>query len=112
MKALSNDLRKRILEAWQKEKKSFRQIARRFAVNHMTVARLIKLYEETGTIVPRPRPGKKGKSGFHYLGKKFLMEYIQKKPDATLKELCFQYEKKFSISFALSTMSMQLKSLA
>ena len=52
MKALSLDLRKRIVEAYQRGEGSQRQLARRFAVSRSSVERLLKRFRTTGSVTP------------------------------------------------------------
>src|SRR5947199_144686 len=57
MQPLSNDLRKRILEAVDNNEGSRRKLAVRFKVNTATITKLLRLRRETGSIEPRPHAG-------------------------------------------------------
>src|SRR3954454_3664548 len=57
MQPLSNDLRKRILEAVDNKEGSLRKLAARFKVNTSTITRLLRLRRETGSFEPRPHGG-------------------------------------------------------
>jgi transposase len=57
MRPLSNDLRKRILEAVDNHEGSRREIARRFKVDVSCITRLLQLRRQTGSITPRPHGG-------------------------------------------------------
>jgi transposase len=57
MKAISPDLRHRIVAAYERGEGSQRQIAERFAVGEATVERLVRLKRETGTLDPKPHAG-------------------------------------------------------
>ena len=57
MQPLSNDLRKRILEAVDNEEGSRRKLAARFKVNASTITKLLRLRRETGSFEPRPHAG-------------------------------------------------------
>jgi len=57
MKPLSNDLRRRILDAVDNRDGSRRQLAARFRVNVSTITRLLQLRRETGSSEPRPHGG-------------------------------------------------------
>src|SRR3954453_10547392 len=57
MQPLSNDLRKRILEAVDNREGSRRKLAVRFKVNTSTITNLLRLRRETGSIDPRPHAG-------------------------------------------------------
>ena len=55
MQPLSNDLRKRILEAVDNKEGSRRKLASRFKVNTATITKLLRLRRETGSYEPRPQ---------------------------------------------------------
>ncbi|ABG50074.1 transposase [Trichodesmium erythraeum IMS101] len=57
MKPYSIDLRKKIIEIWEKEKISIRKLAQRFGVSKSFIQKLIKKYQETGDIRPLTRGG-------------------------------------------------------
>jgi len=83
---LSLDLRQRILGAFLEGKEGRAAIARRFGVHPLTVSRLIRLYEETGSVNPRPHGGGKPAA---FGGEKLeqLRQLVAQQPDATLEEL-------------------------
>ena len=86
MKPLSNDLRERILAAFDRHEGSYRKLAARFSVNVSTITKLLKLRRETGSIEPRPHAG-----GVEPIldakGLKRLRRLVEKTPDATLEQL-------------------------
>jgi transposase len=53
----SEDLRRRIIEAWRKKGLSTDELAERFDVGTATVKRLKRRYTETGSIAPKPHGG-------------------------------------------------------
>jgi N-methylhydantoinase A len=57
MQPLSNDLRKRILDAVDKREGSRRKLAARFSVNTSTITKLLQLRRQTGSFEPRPHGG-------------------------------------------------------
>src|SRR4051812_15092750 len=57
MQPLSNDLRKRILDAVDNNEGSRRNLAARFKVNTSTITKLLRLRRETGSYQPRPHGG-------------------------------------------------------
>src|SRR3954447_15762101 len=57
MQPLSNDLRKRILDAVDNNEGSRRKLAARFKVNTSTITKLLRLRAETGSYQPRPHRG-------------------------------------------------------
>src|SRR4051812_19536101 len=57
MQPLSNDLRKRILDAVDNREGSRRKLAARFKVNTSTITKLLRLRRETGSYEPPPHSG-------------------------------------------------------
>src|SRR5947209_4781864 len=86
MRPLSNDLRKRILEAVDNKEGSRRKLAARFKVNTSTITKLLRLRRETGSFEPRPHAG-----GFAPALSGDALErlrgLVEKTPDATLEAL-------------------------
>lgn len=86
MKALSIDLRERILATYDKENATREQVAKRFRVSLGMVKKLIQQRRHTGDIGSRR----------HFCGRKprileshrsQMRDFVNKKPDITLKEL-------------------------
>jgi transposase len=103
MKAISEDLRKRILETIQRGDGSLRQIARRFLVSVSFITRLLQLHRSTGSLEPRPHGG----GNPPILSPEDLQqlrELVQKQPDATLEEL----RQRLGVSCSLMTISRAL----
>jgi transposase len=57
MVPLSDDLRRRIVRAWQKKGLSTEELAELFDVGTATIKRLKRGYRETGSIAPKPHGG-------------------------------------------------------
>jgi transposase len=57
MKAYSLDLRQKIVDVYQNELISQRQLAKRFSVTKSFVIKLLKQYRATGSIKPLPHGG-------------------------------------------------------
>jgi transposase len=53
----SIDLRQRVINAYKAKEGSQRQIAKRFQVSESFLKRLIRRYQETGSVKPRPHGG-------------------------------------------------------
>jgi transposase len=103
MKAISEDLRKRILDTIQRGDGSLRQIARRFLVSVSFITRLLQLHRSTGSLEPRPHGG--GNPPILSLEDlQQLRELVQKQPDATLEEL----RQRLGVSCSLMTISRAL----
>jgi transposase len=82
---LSNDLRKRIIEA-KLRGNTEDKIAREKEVNKSTVTKLWALYRKTGSYAARPNPnGRKPKLSPQQLEQ--ITNTINDKPDITLQEL-------------------------
>jgi len=85
-KALSIDLRQRIVDAFNRGEGCRAEIARRFGVCAPTVANLVRLHQETGSVSPRPHGGGNPAA---YSGEKLerLRLLVAQHADATLEEL-------------------------
>ena len=86
MQPLSNDLRKRILDAVDNREGSRRKLAVRFKVNTSTITKLLRLRRETGSFEPRPHAGGVPPT----LGQDALERLrglVEETPDATLETL-------------------------
>jgi transposase len=59
MKAYSTDLRQKIIDVYEDEPISQRQLAKRSSVATSFIIKLLKQYRETGTIEPKPHGGGK-----------------------------------------------------
>lgn len=86
MQPLSNDLRKRILEAVDNNEGSRRKLAVRFKVNTATITKLLRLRRETGSFEPRPHGGGVEPTLDHDALRR-LRELVETNPDATLESL-------------------------
>jgi transposase len=86
MRALSYDLRQRIVDARKAGGLSLGQIARRYDVPRSTVQSVLEHYRDTGTIEPRPgNPGRR--AAFEGQALRRLEQDVLAHPDATLEEL-------------------------
>jgi putative transposase len=59
MKAYSIDLRQKVIDAYNNQEGSLRQLAKRFSVSLSFVQRLLKRYHQSGTVEPKPHGGGK-----------------------------------------------------
>src|SRR3954470_11414014 len=106
MKAISEDLRKRILDTIQRGDGSLRQIARRFLVSVSFITRLLQLHRSTGSLEPRP-PGGGNPAVLSPEDLQQLRELVRKQPDATLEEL----RPRLGVSCSLMTIARALRKL-
>lgn len=104
--AISNDLRKRIMEA-KEQGKSHAKIAEEMRVNKSTITRLMALYRETGSYEPRPlNNGRKPRLDESTLQK--IRERIEKQPDIALQELIDDLELPVSVPALCKTINKKL----
>jgi transposase len=108
MKALSNDLRNRLIAARKAGEGSIKNLAIRFKVSVSALQRLINRHKETGKVDPLPRGGgNPAKIPDSELYK--LKELVKEKPDRTIKELTFEWNKRNIIPITASSISRSLK---
>src|SRR3954452_4773653 len=86
MLPLSNDLRKRILDAVDNREGSRRKLAARFKVNTSTITKLLRLRRQTGSYEPRPHGGG-GAPTLDGDALERLRSLVEQTPDATLEAL-------------------------
>jgi transposase len=81
---LSNDLRRRLVECVE-EGQSRREAASRLKVAASSAVNVMKRWQETGSVEPRPRGGfRHGKLRPH---REFILGLVEKRPDMTMPEL-------------------------
>ena len=87
MKALSIDLRKRIVEAYKAGQVSYKAVAERYGVSAGTVRNLVKLKQSTGSLSPRydQVPGPPPKITKEKQSE--MVKLISNKPDLTLEQI-------------------------
>ena len=103
MKAYSLDLRQKIVDVYQNESISQRQLAKRFSVTKSFVIKLLKQYRETGNLKPLPHGGgARLKVNSEQL--QILSELIEEKNDATLEELCQMFYLRTQVVVSRATM--------
>ena len=110
MKPYSLDLRQKIIETYEENNLSQRELAKRFRVALSFIQKLIKQWRETGDLNPRPHGGgqKLKLAGDQII---LLGDLVQEKNDATLDELRKQLEEKTQAVVSNSTISRILKRL-
>jgi transposase len=86
MNPYSNDLRERIIQAYDRKIVTQKEVAERFGVSVPWVKKLLRHYRETGSVAPRPY--KRGRKPV-FEGEKLeeLKNQVRKDPGATLQEL-------------------------
>lgn len=97
------EFRQKIIEVYEKESISIRNLAERFCVAKSFIQKLIKQYKETGDIHPYTQGG----SPEPKLNQEQLLdlvEIIEANNDATLEELCDLLEEKVEVRVSRATM--------
>ena len=84
--ALSNDLRKRVVEAVVVDGLSRNAAARLFKVSIASAVRWVKQFETSGDISPKPSGGDR-RSGRIEAHHDYLMGLIRRRPDITMLEV-------------------------
>jgi len=103
MRPYSVDFRQKIIDVWEKEKISIRELAKRFDVAKSFIQKLLKQYQETGDIRPRPQGGSPPtKLNSEQLV--ILVEIIEANRDATLEELSNLLYEKTQIKVSRATL--------
>ena len=110
MKPSSQDLRLRIVQAYEREEGSMRQLATRFAVRLSCVCDLITGHRATGNVAPKPHGGGYPAT-LHPAGLEVVRELVQAEPDATLNELCTRLHAATQVTVSRPTMSRLLRQL-
>ena len=110
MRPYSVDFRQKIIDVWEKERISIRELAKRFNVAKSFIQKLLKQYQETGDIRPRPQGGSPP-SKLNSEQLVILVEIIEANRDATLQELSNLLSEKTQIKVSRSTLGRITKKL-
>ena len=106
----SQDLRRRVINAYYNREGSQRQLAKRFQVSLTFVRNLLRHYRQTGTIEPKKHGGGiKTKIDNH--GFSVIEQMIQQKPDLIFSELCQFLKEKTGVKVSTSTMYRYVQKL-
>ncbi len=106
----SIDLRQRVINVYQAEEVTQRELAERFQVSQSFVTRLIRRHQQTGTIKPKSRGGgAKAKIEVPQLGQ--IEQLVEEQSDVLLRELCERWEEQTGIKVSISTMHRRLQKL-
>ena len=108
MRAYSIDLREKVVEAYDREVGSQRQIAEIFGVSRSFVEKLLHRRRTTGGIAPLPHGGG-GKPVLDGEALSLVSQLVEKEPDATLEELCEAVHRDRGIRVSVSNMCTRLK---
>ena len=103
MQPYSIDLRKKIIEVYEQEKISIRNLAKRFYVAKSFVQKLLKQEQQTGDISPK-RQGGNSPPKVQGADLVTLTEIIENNNDATLEDLCELLKAETGIKVSRATM--------
>jgi transposase len=110
MKPYSQDLRLRIVPAYERREGSMRQLATRVAVSLSGVCALITRHRATGSVAPTPHGGGYPAT-LHPAGLAAVRGLVQGEPDATLKERCARLHTATQVTVSRPTTSRLLRKL-
>lgn len=110
MKPYSLDLRQKIVDSYENQEGSIRQLAKRFKVSPDCVRRLLKRYYTEGTIEPKSYSGGNQPS-LQPLHLSVLTNLVQEDNDATLVQLNHRLQAKTGLQVSTSTISRGIKKL-
>ena len=101
--AYSEDLRGRVIAAWEAKEGSQRQLAKRFKVSLSFVRNLLRHYRINGKIAAKRRGGyQKPTIGDEHLS--IIQSLVESKNDLLLSELCDRFEEHTGIRVSIPTM--------
>lgn len=103
MKAYSIDLRQKIVEAYNNQEGSYRQLAQRFRVSLSFVKRLLKRYKDTGAIEALPHGGGQ-KPKLKPEQVEIVRQLVISNNDAILEDLCERFYHKTQLIVSRATM--------
>lgn len=99
-KPISVEVRERVVAAHREGKGTYRQLADLFKVGSASVNRWLRLDRETGSLAPRPPPGRAPK--LDERGRAVLRELVIEDSDATLAELGKRLDERLGVKLVPS----------
>ncbi len=109
MKAYSVDLRQKVVDAYEQQEGSQRELAKRFKVSPNFVRLLLKRYQTEGTVEPKHHTGGFSSQLAHQFD--LIEQLVEHDNDATLQELCDQLDQQVQIRVSPSTICRTLQQL-
>ena len=110
MKPYSDDLRRKIIAAYENNDYSQQQVAELFGVSPATVRNLVRRKRETGSPDALPHSG--GRSpALQAKARRFVQALLEENNDLTLAELRSQIERKHKQTVSLPTLCRLLQAL-
>jgi transposase len=102
MKAYSNDLRRKIVSAYERGQRSQREVAELFGVSPATVRNFVRRQRERGTPDVLPRSGG-ARALLDEAARAELRQLIASSPDATLEEARLHLEREAGVRVGMTT---------
>lgn len=106
MKAYSEDLRQRIVEALDRGMSRL-EVVRTFHVSLATIKRYLKQRRDTGQLTPKSRPGRPATKGVALAAQ--VEHLLVADPDATLPDLCQRWAAISGVQVSTATMSRAIQ---
>src|SRR4028119_892854 len=110
MKAYSVDLRQKIIDAYNQQEGSQRQLAKRFRVSLTFIESLLKRYRTDGTVQPRAHGGGQI-AKLSPEQQAVLVTLVEEDNDAILVELCDRLEQRVGVRISRATMGRIVQKL-
>ena len=110
MKAYSVDLRQKVIDAYNQQEGSQRQLANRFRVSLTFIENLLKRYRTDGTVEPRAHGGGQV-AKLSQDQEAVVATLIEENNDAILVELCNQLEQRVGVRISRATMGRYVQKL-
>jgi transposase len=110
MKPYSNDLRRRIVDAYESGDYTLDEVAELFGVSLASVKNFVRRKRQTGSADALPHAGGQ-KPSLNQKHTSFVRDVINESNDLTLKELCLRLKRKHKKDVSLPTMSRLLTGL-
>jgi transposase len=108
MRAYSQDLRQHVLRAVD-DGQSRAEIIELFQVSRATIKRYVKQRRETGTVLPRPIPGRPSKKGAALqMG---VQELLESHLEASQEDYCQWWEEEHGMHVSRASMSRAIQTL-
>lgn len=106
----SLDLRRKVLEAYDRGGETQKSLAARFDVSTSFIEKLLRRRRTTGSIAAKPRGGG-WRSPIDAAALDVLREHLERKPDATLAELCQVLQQQAGVTSSEPAVCRALKKL-
>lgn len=103
MARYSIDLRRKILQAYERRIGSQRALADIFGVSLSFVEKLLRRHRTTGAIAPKPHAGGQ-RPRLDVAAQALVRQLVHEQPDATLEELCTRAAEMTGIRVSVPTM--------